>query len=99
MSEAYLSDAKGRCVIPRVSAPAEVSQAGSDVLVSRRSGRQGSKTAQEKAKESEEAVIRRKKEIGAGVDKGGARLANAKRRQGFRDDEEFEMVVDDDDEH
>jgi hypothetical protein len=46
--------------------------------------------------ESEEMAIRRKKEIGAGVDKGGVRLANAKRRQGFRDDEEFEMVVDDD---
>jgi len=66
------------------------------MLASRGPGRPGLKTAQEKAKESEEAAIRRKKEIGAGVDKGGVRLANAKRRQGFRDDEEFEMVVDDD---
>jgi hypothetical protein len=56
----------------------------------------GPKTAQEKAKESEEAAIRRKREMGPGVDKGGARLANAKRRKGFRDDEKFEIVVDDD---
>jgi len=98
MSEAYLSDAKGRRVTPTVSVPAEASQAASNVsmLASRGPGRPGPKTAQEKAKESEEAAIRRKKEIGAGVDKGGVRLANAKRRQGFRDDEEFEMVVDDD---
>lgn len=98
MSEAYLSDARGKRVTPKISVPAEASQAGSNVpmLVSRGSGRPVSKTAQEKAKESEEAAIRRKKELGAGVDKGGARLVNAKRRQGFRDDEEFEMVVDDD---
>jgi hypothetical protein len=99
MSEAYLSDARGRRVTPRVSVPAEASQGGSNVpmLASRKPGRPGSKTTQKKAKESEEAAMRRKKEIGAGVDKGGVRLANAKRRQGFRDDEEFEMVVDDDD--
>jgi hypothetical protein len=99
MSEAYFSDSRGRRVTPRISVPAEASQAGSNVtmLASRGTGRPEPRTAQEKAKESEEAAIKRKKEIGAGVDKGGTRLANAKRRQGFRDDEEFEMIVDDDD--
>lgn len=96
MSEAYLSDAKGRRVTPKITILEDDEQPGGiSGAPSRGPGRPPAKVPHEKAKESEEAAIRRKKEIGAGLDKGGARLANAKRRQGFQDDEEFEMVVDD----
>lgn len=40
------------------------------------------------------ALEKRKREIGPGVDRGGARLATPKRRQGFVDDEDFEEIVD-----
>lgn len=39
------------------------------------------------------AVERKKREIGPGVDRGGATLANPKRRMGFVDDEDFEEIV------
>lgn len=98
MSEAYLSDAKGRRVTPKITIPEDDEQPnGVSGGPSRGPGRPAAKTPHEKAKESEDAAIRKKKEIGVGVDKGGVRLANAKRRQGFQDDEEFEMVVDDED--
>jgi hypothetical protein len=35
----------------------------------------------------------RKKLVGFAVERGGCRLANAKRRMGFLDDEDFEDVV------
>ena len=40
---------------------------------------------------------KRKREIGPGIDKGGATLVNDKRRHGFVDDEEDDEVVDRDD--
>jgi len=40
---------------------------------------------------------RKKMQIGIGMDRGGATLANAKRRLGMMDDEDFERIVDDDD--
>jgi hypothetical protein len=43
------------------------------------------------------AFAKRKREIGPGVDRGGARLVTEKRRMGFVDDEEGEMEVDEDD--
>lgn len=95
MSEAYLSDAQGRIVTPKIVIPDDDQLASDPSAAPRGPGRPPAKTPHEKAKESEEAAISRKRAIGAGVDKGGARLANAKRRQGFQDDEEFEMVVDD----
>lgn len=37
----------------------------------------------------------KKREVGPGIDKSGATLANTKRRTGFLDDEDFEEIVDD----
>lgn len=50
-----------------------------------------------KAEEAQRAVELKKRHIGVGVDKGGARFANDKRRQGFLDDDDTMEVVDDDD--
>jgi hypothetical protein len=47
------------------------------------------------AREEEAKAAKRKKAIGAGMDRGGSTLANEKRRAGFVDDEEDEMIVDD----
>jgi len=98
MSEAYLRGADGKLVTPRISVPVEASQDGSNLpmLAFREPGKPKSKSLQKEAKESQDAAIMREKEIGAGADKGGVRLSNARMRQGFQDDEEFEMIVDDD---
>ena len=45
------------------------------------------------AMESQKALEKKKREIGPGVDRGGATLATPKRRLGFIDDEDFEGVV------
>jgi hypothetical protein len=47
------------------------------------------------AMEAQKALEGRKAEIGPGIDRGGATLANAKRRLGFIDDEDFERAIDD----
>jgi len=88
LSEAYLSDAQGRLVTPRVLIP--VQQAGASRPYAPRS------SAHEKALEVERQAIKRKRDIGAGIDKGGASLATDKRRQGFIDNDDTAMVVDDD---
>jgi hypothetical protein len=88
LSEAYLSDAQGRRVTPRVLGPAPAS--GPSTTGPPRS------SAHEKALEVERQATKRKREIGAGIDKAGARLVNDKRRQGFVDDDDTAMVVDDD---
>jgi len=96
MSEAYLSDAQGRQVTPRIEAPPRASDQPSSVDRPRGPGRPPKKTEEQKALESQKQAENKKKTIGPGVDTGGSRLANAKRRQGFLDDEDFERVVDDD---
>ncbi|EOD52045.1 putative zinc finger c2h2-type protein [Neofusicoccum parvum UCRNP2] len=42
-------------------------------------------------------VEKKKRMVGPGIDRGGARLANEKRRLGFIDGEDFEEVVTDSD--
>lgn len=49
-----------------------------------------------KALETEDAMRRKREQLGFGLDRGGSTLANAKRRQGFIDDEDFEEIVEDD---
>jgi hypothetical protein len=61
-------------------------------------GRPPKKTEEQKARDSQAEVAKKKREIGPGVDRGGATLANAKRRAGFIDDEDPEEVTVDDDE-
>lgn len=50
-----------------------------------------------KAEQSQRAAELKKRQIGVGVDKGGARLVNDKTRQGFLDDDDTMEVVDEED--
>ena len=61
-------------------------------LVKRGPGRL-KKSEKDTAIEEQKAVERKKRDIGPGIDRGGATLANPKRRTGFIDDEEFEEIV------
>ncbi|OCK86415.1 hypothetical protein K432DRAFT_438512 [Lepidopterella palustris CBS 459.81] len=105
-SEAYLSNTDGRRVTPQVTVPASRNIIGSTnstgpASVGHEPARRGRppKASQERAaQETERAMINKKREIGPGVDRGGARLATEKRRMGFNDDEDFdEEIVDKDD--
>lgn len=53
--------------------------------------------AEREARELQRIAEKRKRDMGPGIDKGGARLANDKRRQGFVDDDDTAEVVDEDD--
>ncbi|KAE9965782.1 hypothetical protein BLS_007395 [Venturia inaequalis] len=85
-SEAYLSDAKGRRVTPRISEPPPSATPFSF-------GKQKKKTAEQLAREAEDEYRKKKREIGPGVDRGGSRLVTPKRRQGFVDDEDGDEVM------
>ncbi|KAB2577389.1 hypothetical protein DBV05_g3883 [Lasiodiplodia theobromae] len=97
-SEAYLSDTRtGKIVTPLVAPSKEVLAAVMPALspVPRRPGRPKIKTDEERALDFQAALERKKKLVGPGLDRGGARLPNQKRRMGFIDDEDFEEVVSD----
>ncbi|TID21275.1 hypothetical protein E2P81_ATG04561 [Venturia nashicola] len=85
-SEAYLSDAKGRRVTPRISEPPPSETPFSF-------GKQKKKTAEQLAREAEDEYRKKKREIGPGVDRGGSRLVTPKRRQGLVDDEDGDEVM------
>ena len=99
-SEVYLSDAQGRQVTPRITVDAErllSDSSSSQVPASAPRGRRRpSKTAAEQeAREAHERLVTHKKRIGGpGMDRGGATIVNAKRRQGFIDSDgtEEELV-------
>ncbi|KAL1644788.1 hypothetical protein SLS58_004253 [Diplodia intermedia] len=98
-SEAYLSDSRtGRRVTPLVSAPSreavDVAMAA-PAPVPRGPGRP--KRDGQKPLDVQTEMERKKKLVGPGLDRGGARLANEKRRMGFIDDEDFEEIVSDSD--
>jgi len=86
-SDAYMSDSHGRRVTPRVPLSAEQA---------RIPGR-AKRTAEEEAQEVQRSVEKKRRQIGPGVDRGGARLANEKRRQGFIDDDDTAEVIEVDD--
>ena len=90
-SEAYLSDAHGRQVTPRISGPPP-STSNARPSGERGRGRPPKKPAEQAAKEQLDDLALKKREIGLGVDRGGATLANEKRRAGFIDDEDEEEV-------
>ena len=98
ISDAYLSDRQGRRVTPRVVAPPpdDNSQQPQQPVAGRGRGR-GAGAAGSKAAESLRLLEMKKKQVGFGLDKGGATLANEKRRQGFIDDDDLEEVVPDSD--
>jgi hypothetical protein len=63
-----------------------------------RRGRPQKKSKEQVAQDVETAMVKKKREIGPGVDRGGARLVTEKRRLGFNDDEDFdEEIVDKED--
>ena len=109
-SEAYLSDAHGRQVTPRVSLPlqntddARVAPAATPPSTEpgpKRRGRppgSGHKILRQQAVEAQNSLERKKRQLGPGLDRGGSILVNEKRRQGFVDDDndEAEIVNDDD---
>lgn len=63
-----------------------------------RRGRPPKKSQEQVAQDVERAMVKKKREVGPGVDRGGARLVTEKRRLGFNDDEDFdEEIVDKED--
>ena len=103
-SDAYLSDAQGRRVTPRVTADSSRADApssagrngsGSVVANSPARGRGRPPKAQsekdQQAREAQERLVAQKKRVGGpGIDRGGATFANDKRRKGFSDDDQTE---------
>ncbi|KAJ4367466.1 hypothetical protein N0V83_007049 [Neocucurbitaria cava] len=89
-SEAYLSDAQGRQVTPRITVDLERFQTDSSTSqgashASRGRGRPKNAPEQE-AREAQARLVSQKKRTGGpGMDRGGARLVNDKRRKGFND--------------
>jgi hypothetical protein len=95
-SEAYLSDAQGRAVTPRIRADphrANMYQSSSQTAapVPRGRGRPPKSTVEQEAREAQERLVSQKKRIGGpGMDRGGATLVNDKRRKGFSDSDGME---------
>ncbi|KAF3043265.1 hypothetical protein E8E12_010183 [Didymella heteroderae] len=98
-SGAYLSDAQGRRVTPRITAsPADYENATSlDPLpasTSRGRGRPPKDKQEQEARELQSRLVSQKRRLGGpGMDRGGATLVNEKRRRGLVDsdvtEEEF----------
>ncbi|EOA82060.1 uncharacterized protein SETTUDRAFT_97696 [Exserohilum turcica Et28A] len=98
-SEAYLSDAQGRQVTPRITVdPKRVEALTSSPPVlasaSRGRGRPPKRTAEEEARDAHERLVALKKRIGGpGMDRGGATLVNDKRRRGLIEGDETEEEI------
>ncbi|EON61173.1 hypothetical protein W97_00385 [Coniosporium apollinis CBS 100218] len=96
-SDAYLSDRSGRRATPQIAAPSGASSSAPASAAHRAGpGRPAKKSDEQKALEAQRRLEQVKRDIGPGVDRGGARLANEKRRAGFVDDEVGEEIVDED---
>ncbi|KAK1812912.1 hypothetical protein LTR12_012719 [Friedmanniomyces endolithicus] len=96
-SEAYLSDAQGRSVTPRILAPGDLGHIHEAVEFSRvlpPALRRGHMTMDERKAAGElEDLEKHKKAVGVVMEGTGARFAGRKRRLGFLDDEVFEDEV------
>ncbi|KAG9186692.1 hypothetical protein G6011_09800 [Alternaria panax] len=98
-SEAYLSDAQGRQVTPRITvdpARIEALSMSPQAPVGSGRGRPPKRTAEQEARDAHDRLVSLKKRIGGpGMDRGGVTLANDKRRRGFiESDETEEELVD-----
>lgn len=80
MAEAYMSDRQGRRVTPQII-PSDSEDSHKRLTA---------------AEQSQRNAELKRRQLGVGVDKDGARLANDKRRRGFVDDDDTMEVVDDD---
>jgi hypothetical protein len=91
-----LSDAQGRQVTPRIAIdPNRVIEHHSLLQGSssapRGRGRPPKGSQEQEAREAQERLVAHKRRIGGpGMDRGGATLANDKRRKGFNDGEDME---------
>jgi hypothetical protein len=98
-SEAYLSDAQGRQVTPRITVnPNRATEYHSSLQGSsfalRGRGRPPKTSQEQEAREAHERLVAHKRRIGGpGMDRGGATLANDKRRKGFNDGEDMEETL------
>ena len=100
VSDAVLSDKEGRQVTPRIEMPSSPAEARERVEAERAAGAQGPvndsarrrRTPQEEARLELYAVEERRRRLGPGMDRGGSRIVNEKRRQGFVEDGDVEMV-------
>ena len=99
MSEAYLSDASGRVVTPRIvprAANARLDDQAAlaarqrELAAQRISRLTGTRLENEKLLQQLEE---RKRIVGPGLDRGGCTFANDARRRGFYDDEDFVDVL------
>ncbi|KAF9696011.1 hypothetical protein EKO04_005777 [Ascochyta lentis] len=99
-SEAYLSDAQGRRVTPRITAGPERSS-GDDVSsqlpasAARGRGRPPRNAQEQEARDTQNRLVSQKRRMGGpGMDRGGATLVNEKRRRGLIDSDgtEEELV-------
>jgi hypothetical protein len=95
-SEAYLSDAQGRKVTPRITvdhnrAAEHRSSLQTSLSMPRGRGRPPRNTLEQEAREAQGRLVSQKRRIGGpGMDRGGATLANDKRRRGFNDSSDME---------
>ncbi|KAL1303848.1 hypothetical protein AAFC00_000304 [Neodothiora populina] len=100
ISEAYLSDATGRSLTPRVRPSPMASQMGTPgwtrqmeqrLATTRITDLRGATLENEKLLQQMEE---KKRAVGPGVDREGCTLTSGRRPEGFYDDEDFEEVVD-----
>lgn len=99
-SDAYLSDAQGRQVTPRIVVNLEdnvasASPARDQSSAPRGRGRPPKVSLEQEALDTHARLVSQKRRLGGpGMDRGGATLANDKRRRGFLDnfDTEGELV-------
>lgn len=106
-SAAYLSDASGRSVTPIILTPQELAQqqadstagGGPERLLMSQEGLGLQYTGLDKNEREAAAELKKledqKRHEGVTMGLEGSRLANAKRRRGFLDDEDFEDVIED----
>ena len=90
-SDAYLSDTKGRRVTPRIQVPIEPTDPNASIPARVPRPRE---SPEDKARESFDAMVRKKKTVGPGMDRAGSRMVTDQMRAGFMDDEDFEKVLD-----
>ncbi|KAF2856393.1 hypothetical protein T440DRAFT_413635 [Plenodomus tracheiphilus IPT5] len=93
-SDAYLSDAHGRQVTPRITVNLDDLSSASSVRVtsaSRGRGRPPKVSLDQVALDTHARLVSQKRRIGGpGMDRGGATLVNDKRRRGFLDNDDIE---------
>ena len=104
-SDAYLSDRQGRSVTPIIMPFSELRTTQGNTETNKLTLLTSDLERDQLSKEEREAAAELKKledqkrHQGITMGQEGSKLANAKRRRGFLDDEDFEDVIDADEDH